>query len=159
LPGGVGIKLAFSLFILCFSHICFAQAVCARSSFVTLYDEPSAKGNVTWKVAKYMPFVKVDHKGPWIKVTDLDGAFHWARSRDFRSDIRCVVVKTNVAKLRAEPKPDAPLAAIKTVERFTPFKRLAEEEVWILVEDESGNKAWISETNVWKPTSVTPIAF
>lgn len=162
MPGGVGtemIRYVLLLALLWSSQLASAQAVCARSSLVTLYDEPTGKGRVTWKVAKYMPFVRTEKKGAWIKVVDLDGAFHWGKARDFRTDIRCVVVKSSAAKLRVEPKPDAALAVIKSADRFTPFKRIKEDEVWIQVEDEAGNKAWISETNVWKPTSVTPITF
>lgn len=143
-----------------FNSLAFAQqAVCAKSSLVTLKAEPSDKAKTSWKVAKYMPFLRQEKKGAWIKVTDLDGISHWGKSRDFRTDQRCVVVKVAVAKLRAEPKAEAPTADIKTLDRYTPLKRLAEEGPWILVEDEMGNRAWINETNVWKPLAVTPISF
>lgn len=135
------------------------QAVCAKSSLVTLREEPSDKAKVTWKVAKNMPFLRQEIKGSWIKITDLDGAVHWGKGRDFRVDVRCVVVRVAVAKLRAEPSESAPTANIKTVDRYTPFRRMAEEGPWILVEDELGNKSWINETNVWKPLAVKAISF
>lgn len=135
------------------------QAVCARSSFVTLHEEPSTKSKVTWKVAKYMPFLRQEQKGDWVRVTDLEGNLHWGLSRDFRADIRCVVVKVKAAKLRAEPRSNAELAPLSTLDLYTPLKRVDDKDKWLLVEDELGNKAWINEVNVWKPTSVVAVRF
>ena len=142
-----------------FKSLWAQQAVCAKSSLVTLKEEPSDKAKTTWKVAKFMPFLRQEKKGLWIKLVDLEGAIHWGKARDFKADIRCVVVRVAVAKLRSEPSETAPTANLKTVDRYTPFRRLAEEGPWIKVEDEMGNRAWINETNVWKPLAVKPISF
>lgn len=135
-----------------------AQAVCAKA-YISLRKGPAAKEGVTWKVARYMPFLKLESKNGWSKVQDLEGEVHWARGSDLTSQIRCVVVKTNVAALRQEPSASAQAAEIKTLDRFTPLKRLESNGEWIQVEVENGLKAWIHESNVWKPVMVNSITF
>lgn len=135
-----------------------AQAVCAKA-YISLRKGPAGKEAVSWKVARYMPFLKLESKNGWSKLQDLEGTVHWARSSDITSQIRCVVVKSNVASLRKEPSPSAPQADIKTLDRFTPLKRLESSGEWIQVEVENGLRAWIHESNVWKPVMVDSISF
>jgi SH3-like domain-containing protein len=137
----------------------FAQPVCAKG-YITLRKAPGADKPVSWKVARYMPFLKVEKKGGWSKVQDLDGETHWAKNSDLNTVDRCVVVKTNIAVLRQEPAPTAPSATdIKTVDRYTPFKKLAVDKDWVQVQDEAGRKSWIHESNVWKPVMINAISF
>lgn len=152
-------KLVLGAFFLFLPLWVQAEAVCAKSSLTTLRDAPSVQGKVTWRVAQHMPFLKVESKSGWYKLLDLEGASHWGRPRDFTSKTRCVVVKTNVARLRVAPNKDAAMGPIKTVDRYTPLKRLNEEEEWIQVDDGLGNKSWIHESNVWKPNKVQAITF
>jgi len=73
--------------------------------------------------------------------------------------MKCIVVKTNVATLRTEPSTTAPASEIKTVDRYTPMKRLESQGEWMHVEDESGHQGWIHETNVWKPAKIQTVDF
>ncbi len=132
--------------------------VCAKN-YITLRKGPSDKTGVSWKVARFMPFMRIERKSGWSKVQDLDGEEHWARTSDLSLNVRCVVIKTNVATLRTEPRSDAAPAEIKTVDRYTPFKRLGNDREWVNVEDETGRQAWVHETNVWKPVNVQSISF
>lgn len=132
--------------------------VCAKS-YITLRKGPGAKNAVSWKVAKYMPFMRTERKSGWSKVQDLEGEEHWAKSSDLSTAIRCVVVKTNVATLRKEPSASSPPIELKTVDRYTPFKRLEVDREWVQVEDETGRQAWVHESNVWKPVNVQSISF
>ena len=131
---------------------------CAKA-YLTLRKGPGAQFPVTWKVARFMPFLKLETKNGWAKVQDVDGDMHWVQARDLTSNIHCVVVKTNVATLRQEPSPTAPASDLKTIDRYTPLKKLDSQGEWVHVEDESGRQAWIHETNVWKPTKIQAVTF
>jgi len=110
-------------------------------------------------VARFMPFLKVDSKGQWIKVQDLEGEVHWARRQDLTSQFSCVVVKTAVARLRKEPSASSPPAELATLDRYTPLKKLESRAEWIEVQDQTGSKAWIHETQVWKPVKIQSFDF
>jgi uncharacterized protein YgiM (DUF1202 family) len=131
---------------------------CARD-VVTLHKGPGKQFAVAMKVAKYTPFLKVENKSGWVKVQDLDGEMFWTLPRGLTSNMRCVVVKTTVAALRSEPSTSSPSAELKTVDRYTPLKRLEAKGEWIHVEDETGHQAWIHETNVWKPAKIANVTF
>ncbi len=135
-----------------------ADPACVKSA-ATLRKGPGSDKPVSWKVPQFMPFLKVDYKGSWSKVEDLDGEAHWIKTNELTAKFRCVVVKSNVATLRQGPSPSAPLAELRSVDRYTPFKRLANEKDWVQVEDETGRKAWIHESLVWKPVTVSAITF
>lgn len=132
--------------------------VCAKN-YITLRKGPGSQHPVSWKVARYMPFMRTERKAGWVKLEDLEGEEHWARSTDVTNDLRCVVVKTNLATLRSEPSASAPPIELKTVDRYTPFKRLGNDREWVQVEDETGRQAWVHESTVWKPVNVQSISF
>ncbi len=144
--------------LLCLFSSARAESVCAKG-YITLRKGPSADQPVSWRAAKYMPFVKSDYKGSWSKLEDLDGEVHWAKTSELTSKFRCIVVKTNVATLRQQPNPASPLAELRSVDRYTPFKRLENDRDWLQIEDESGRKAWIHESQVWKPVTIQSISF
>ncbi len=107
-----------------------------------------------------MPFMRqAERKSGWVRVEDLEGESHWAKPSDLTNRFRCVVVKTNVAVLRKEPSTSAPPVDLKTVDRYTPLKRLGNDREWMQVEDETGRTAWIHESQVWKPVNVQSISF
>ncbi|HMN67737.1 MAG TPA: SH3 domain-containing protein [Bdellovibrionales bacterium] len=110
-------------------------------------------------MARYMPFLRVDRKAGWVKVQDLEGESHWAKASDITNKFRCLVVKSNVATLRAEPAKDAAMMDLKKVDKNKPVKRLENNREWIQVEDETGRRSWIHESNVWKPVRVQSISF
>lgn len=148
----------FLLLILAIGIPVWAQPVCARG-YITLRKGPGLQHPVSWRVARYMPFLRVERKGVWVKVQDLEGEVHWARSSDLTTKDRCIVVKTNLAALRQKPNTTAPLAEFKNVDRYTPFKRLESSADWLRVEDEAGRQAWVHESNVWKPVTINAFSF
>lgn len=135
-----------------------AEPVCAKAA-ITLRRGPSSKEAVSWKVAKNMPFLKLETKKGWAKLQDLEGEIHFARASDLSSKTRCVVVKTNVAALHKDPAQNAPATDLKTLDRYTPLKRVNDQREWIQVEDEAGRLAWIHESQVWKPIKVNAFSF
>lgn len=133
--------------------------VCAKD-YTVLRKNPGASAAVSWRVSKYMPLMRSsERKSGYVKVEDLEGETHWAKNSDLTNRFRCVVVKTNVAVLRKEPSKDAQPMDLKTVDRYTPLKRLGNDREWMQVEDESGRQAWIHESQVWKPVNVQAISF
>ncbi len=132
--------------------------VCAKS-YITLRKGPGEKNAVSWKVAKFMPFLRVERKSGWAKVQDLEGEEHWAKNSELTGAIRCVVVKTTTAILRKEANSGASPLDFKTVDRYTPLKRLSNDREWVQIEDETGRQGWVHETNVWKPVNVQSISF
>ena len=144
---------------LTFSARAFGDSVCAKPSILTLRAAPNASSAVTWRAAKYMPFVRVDQKNDWAKLHDLEGVTHYAHAREVTNTLRCVVVKTNVASLHKDPNGASPAADLKTVDRYTPFLRLEDKGDWIKIKDEAGRTAWIHKGQVWKPVMVNSISF
>jgi SH3-like domain-containing protein len=133
--------------------------VCAKTA-MTLRKNPSGSSAVSWRVPKYMPFMRQsDRKHGFVRVEDLEGESYWAKNSELTNRFRCVVVKTNVAVLRSEPSKTAPPADLKTVDRYTPLKRIGNDREWMQVEDETGRKAWIHESQVWKPVNIQSISF
>lgn len=135
-----------------------AQPMCARTAS-TLRKGPGTQHPVSWKVAKYMPFLRLERKSGWLKLQDLEGEVHWGKASDFTSNYRCVVVKTNVAALHKEPSQASPATDLKTLDRYTPLKRVGDQRDWLKVEDEAGRAAWIHESQVWKPVIVNSFSF
>lgn len=136
------------------------QTACAKG-YISLRKGPGSNFPLSWKVAKYMPFLILEKKQGWAKVQDLDGEVHWAKQSDLNTQDRCVVVKVQVAVLRSQPSTNAAPAPIRTVDRYTPFLRIETENPteWIEVADETGTKAWIHENYVWKPVKVNSFSF
>lgn len=141
------------------SHAAWAaEPVCAKS-YITLRKAPGNNEAVSWKVARYMPFLRLEKKNGWSKLEDLEGEIHFAKNSDVTNQFRCVVVKTTVATLRAQPNSSAPPIELKTADRYTPFKRLNNDRDWMQIEDETGRQAWIHETQVWKPVNIQSFTF
>ena len=131
---------------------------CAKA-YITLRKGPGPQFPVSWKVARFMPFMKLESKNGWVKVQDLEGEFHWALARDLSTALKCVVVKSSIAILRREPSSTAPAADLKSIDRYTPLKKLEAQGEWLHVEDESGRQSWIHESNVWKPVKISEVNF
>jgi len=131
---------------------------CAKN-YITLRKGPGAQYPISWRVAKYMPFLRQESKNGWVKVQDLEGEIHWAQGKDLSSGLHCVVVRAAIATLRKEPSTTAPMAEIKTLDRYTPLKKLEMKDDWVKVEDETGRQAWIHDSNVWRPMKVQSMSF
>jgi SH3-like domain-containing protein len=136
-----------------------AQAVCTRSSVTVLRKDPSPKAEKSWLVGRYMPFLIVEIKNGWLKVEDLEGQKHYGRAVDFSQKFRCVVIKTNTAETRQGPGVRFPYGDFKTLDRYTPLKRLDAQNGWVQVENDIGLKSWVLETKVWHPVKVQTLSF
>ena len=148
----------FWLIFLCLQVHAAPEPTCAKGN-ISLRKGPGTQFPVSWKVSRYMPFLTTERKNGWVKVQDLDGETHWAQPRDLSSALHCVVVKSQVATLRKEPSSTGGLADLKSVDRYTPLKKLETQGEWIHVEYDSGVQAWIHESTVWKPTKIQAVNF
>jgi SH3-like domain-containing protein len=136
-----------------------AQPVCTKST-INLHKLPNSSSPVTWRVARWTPLLRTEKKKGWSKVQDLEGDVHWAKSSDLTTTFRCVVVKTNTATIHKEPNRASISQDLKTLDRYTPLKRIGEQQSeWIRVENEAGHQAWIHESVVWKPAIVNSFTF
>lgn len=108
-----------------------------------------------------MPFMMLEKKNGWAKLQDLEGEIHFAKLADLNTKDRCVVVKVNVAVLRQKPSNTAPPAELRTVDKYTPFLRIENDNPseWLEVMDETGSRAFIHENYVWKPVMVNSFTF
>ena len=135
-----------------------AEPVCAKKP-VTLRKSAGDGAPVSWKVPRYMPFLRIGQKSGWSKLQDFEGEVHWARAGDVTTALRCVVVKANVANLHKDPSPGSPASDLKSVDRYTPLLRVADQGDWMQVKDEAGHLSWIQTAQVWKPVVINAISF
>lgn len=139
-----------------FAAVSSGDPTCTKGQ-ATLRKSPN--GPTAYKVAKYTPFLRQEIKGGWARVTDSEGESNWISPRELSTQLHCVIVKAQVATLRTQPSTSAPTADLKTVDRYTPFKRLESQGEWMHIEDEAGHQAWIHESTVWKPVKIQSVSF
>lgn len=106
-----------------------------------------------------MPFIRLERKGYWLKVRDMDGDAHWVFDQAVTSQLRCLAIRASVTNLRQSPSSKAPLVDRPVADRYTPFLRIENQDQWYLVEDATGTRGWVHEANVWKPVVVQDVSF
>jgi len=125
--------------------------LCVQVSEANLRQGPGTQFDKSWEVFKFMPFKKLDQKGDWFQVQDLDGDKHWVFRPLVSESLRCAVVKAKEANVRTGPGTDHAKAAFSPVTRYYSFKVLAEKGDWVQVEDEVQNAGWIIKSLLWMP--------
>jgi SH3-like domain-containing protein len=137
----------------------WAQALCVKSTSATLHSEPRSSSAATWVVGRYTPLLRLERKGPWYKVQDMDGDVHWVAHESVTSDFRCLAVKVGATQLHQGPSKQTAVVERPVVDRYTSFKRLENADDWYQVEDVNGVKGWLHETSIWRPTMTQSISF
>lgn len=133
---------------LTFSPGLTAEVVCTKRP-VSLRLGRSPSSAISWQVGRDMPLKRLEKQRDWSHVGDLEGETHWIPNSELNEKAHCAVVRTNVVGLHAAPLPNSPPLAFKTLDRFTPLKRVAQQREWVQVEDDSGRKAWINQSQLW----------
>jgi SH3-like domain-containing protein len=133
--------------------------VCVVVPRASMRAEPNMRSEITWTVTQNMPLMRLEKKGSWTHVEDLDGEKHWIQSSAVSGRVACAVVKSKTARLRKGPDSSAPLAEIPIVDKYTPFRRLAGEGEFFEVVDEFNGRYWINEQNIWYPVKKMQIKF
>jgi len=129
-----------------------AAALCVSVSKAHLRKGPGTQFPKTWTVGRYMPLVRLDRKGRWYKVKDLDGEEHWLHSRLVTTQYKCLAVKVREANLRQSP--GGPRAEYRSADKYSAFQRIRQKEAWYYVKDSYGQKFWIHKNTVWRPIKV-----
>ncbi|MEK6553854.1 MAG: SH3 domain-containing protein [Bdellovibrionota bacterium] len=136
-----------------------ARALCVSTYEANLREGPGPKYKVTWTVSKYTPLIAISSKNGWIEVEDQDGKKHWLYGQNATDRYNCLSIKTWTAKLREQGSNTAPLADIRQVDKYTPFKRLDRIEEWYQVEAPWGGEYWVHESTIWRPLKVSTISY
>ncbi len=135
------------------------RAFCISANEAKLREGPSSKSKVTWTVGKYTPFVTLKRQGAWVQVEDMDGEVHWVSDSSGSEKLRCLSIKTPVAKLRTLANAQSALADIRQVDRYTGFKNIDRNEDWFQVQAPWGAEYWVHESNIWRPLKIQNIGF
>lgn len=135
------------------------KPICVTKKNVTLRKGPGNSFQVSWAVPKYMPLLRVERKGDWLKVVDLDNEVHWVFRKSVSHKASCAVVRTRTAKLREGPGVQYRIAGLSSVDKYTPFLKLERDGEWLQVRDDFGGTYWIHETNLWMPTVRSRMSF
>ncbi len=137
----------------------WAQALCVKAVSASLRTEPRSTAAISWTVGRYTPFLKLDRKGPWYKVQDMDGEAAWLHRDSVSSELKCLMIRVSTTNLRQGPGKQYPLVDRPVADKYTALRRLENEEEWYQVEDPYGVRGWIHESNIWRPTVVQSISF
>jgi uncharacterized protein YgiM (DUF1202 family) len=152
---------AFVLLFFCLSaNAVFAQAYCVTKPGVRLRKAANVKAPTTWRVPRYMPLSGTGKRsGKWVEVKDVDSQTHWVQSNEITTAKTCVVVRVQTSRLRQGPGRNFQASNLGLADRYMAFLDLGGEEGWTQIEDENGEKAWISVDHIWKPVRKTRLSF
>jgi len=137
----------------------WADPVCVSVERANLRKGPGTQFPVSWTVGQFMPLNKIDQKGAWYKVEDLDREVHWISSSMVSTRFSCVVVRRKIASLRQGAGSGFPVTEPSFADKYTPFKKTDRDGAWIQVEDEYKGKFWVNENQVWIPVMRARISF
>lgn len=126
-----------------------SYALCVNTSEANLRSGPGTKYEKTWTVFKYMPFKKLEKKGNWYKVEDVDGDRHWIYRKLVTDKFNCAVVKVEKANVRTGPgTPYGKKYAAPSV-KYDSYRVLERKGKWVRVRDEFGEEGWIFRKLLW----------
>lgn len=151
--------LIFPLFILITCHGFAESPVCVTAPKATMRAEPNSKSPVTWVVTQNMPLMRLEKKGSWTHVEDVDGEKHWISSSAVTGRVACAVIRSKTARLRTAPGSTAPLAEMPIADKYTPFRRIGGESDFVQVQDDYGEQYWVTDKSIWYPVTKMQIHF
>lgn len=126
---------------------------------VTLRTEPNSKAPVSWVATRNMPFMRLEKKGNWTRVEDVDGEKHWIPSNAVSGRVPCAVIRVKTARLRKAPSVNAPLAELPLADKYTAFRRVGGEGEYVELADEYGEHYFASDSSIWYPVTKMKISF
>ncbi len=127
-----------------------SHALCIKVKKANLRSGPSTKKQITWEVFKYMPLVKVKKQGPWFKVKDFEGDYHWVYNTLVTSKFKCAVIKVKKANLRTGPGSKyAKAQDLPSVDKYTVFKLEKIKGKWAKITDSFNDSYWVYRSLVW----------
>jgi SH3-like domain-containing protein len=128
-----------------------AFALCVDNSYANLRNGPGTNFAKTWEVYKYMPFKKLEKKGEWYKVQDVDGDTHWIYGKLITEKYKCAVVTKEKANVRTGAATTFKQTDFSPVLRYYSFKVLETKGDWVRAIDQDGDEGWIYKPLLWIP--------
>lgn len=151
-------SLLFCLLLIC--EISWAQSFCVTKPGIYLRKTASSKAAVSWQVPKYMPLLGTGKRqGSFWEVKDVDSQVHWVAAHDVSTKISCLVVRVKSSRLRMGPGKSFQASPLGIADRYMAFSDLGGEEGWTQVQDEDGEKAWLSIDHTWKANKKSRVSF
>ena len=151
-------KLIFAIILILLVPLS-SHSLCVKTEKAFLRSGPGTKYKKTWTVGKYMPLKEIGKKGNWFMVKDLDNKKHWVHKKLVSANLSCVVVSTRYTKLRKGPGRNYPLADIRNVDKYTPFKKIGREDSWVFLEDDLGHQYWTYDKHIWQPLHYVNVSY
>lgn len=127
----------------------YSDALCVNVAEANLRRGPGTRYQKTWEVFKYMPFRKLNKKGNWYKVKDVDGDIHWIYRKLVTKKFRCAVVKKDNVNIRSGPGTNYSKKYFGPAMKYDSFKVKKINGSWVKVLDEFGDTGWIFRKLVW----------
>lgn len=126
-----------------------AEALCVKEKRANLRQGPGLHFEKLWEVYKYMPFKKLDEKGSWLRIQDMDGDIYWIFKKLVTGAYKCAVAKQNKTNFRKGPGTNHAKVPWSPVDKYFSMKVLEEKNNWVKIEAEDGDIAWIYRPLVW----------
>ena len=72
-----------------------AEALCIKDKKANLRKGPGKHYEKVWTVFKYMPLKRLEKKGNWLRVQDLEGDKYWVYKNITTKKYMCAVIKND----------------------------------------------------------------
>ncbi len=128
-----------------------ALALCVDVPKANLRQGPGTQFEKSWEVYRYMPFRKIEQRGNWLHVEDVDGDRHWIFHTLVSDRLRCAVVRGAKVNVRTGPGTHFVTSPLSPVEKYYSFRVLEERGDWVKVSDEVFDEGWIARQLLWMP--------
>lgn len=126
-----------------------APALCVSAPEANLRSGPGTNHEKLWEVFKYMPLKRLDRKGLWYRVKDLDGDVYWVYAPLVTGKYQCAVVRDDKANVRSGAGLHFKQTSASPAMKYYSFKVLKIKGSWVNVMDEYGAKGWIYKPLLW----------
>lgn len=140
-------RLAFFLVIFFFlTPAMAAEYISVKVPVANIRSEPSASGDLLWKVEAYHPMIVLEKKGDWYKFKDFEGDEGWIYASLVNNDESVITIKDD-CNIRSGPGTQNDILFKAAV--GIPFKVLKKKGKWLNVMHTDGDRGWIHRSLVW----------
>lgn len=126
-----------------------ASAWCIKAPEANLRKGPGTNFEKSWQVFQYMPLRKIEQKGDWYRVQDVDGDTHWVYRNLVTNGMSCATVKVREANVRTGPGTNHEASPLSPVDKYYSFKVVETRGDWVRVEDAASNEGWVYKPLLW----------
>ena len=126
-----------------------AEALCIKDKKANLRKGPGKQYEKVWTVFKYMPLKRLEKKGNWLRVQDLEGDKYWVYKNITTKKYMCAVIKNDKTNLRQGPGTKFSEVEWSPIDKFFSVKVLKTKNSWVYIEDSEGDRAWVYRPLVW----------